>query len=232
MTERNGRRRIYGRRQGHRLSSRQAGLTQTLLPGLRPLSGGGGPLDLQALFGPVCRRFSLEIGFGGGEHLATQAGQHPDTGYIGCEPFINGVAKLLVQVDERHLTNIRIHDDDARDLLERMEDACLDEAFLLFPDPWPKKRHAGRRFVSPENLSQLARVLKDGARLRIASDIPAYIRWTLMHVHRDGHFVWQATRPGDWRIRPSDWPPTRYETKAIAAGRIPSYLTFRRRQRP
>ena len=231
MKQESVRRRVYGRRQGHRLSPRQAGLMEKRLPGLRPVPEGSGRLDPRVLFGPGCRRFSLEIGLGGGEHLAALAQRHPDTGYIGCEPFINGVAKLLVQVEERHLDNVRIHDDDARDLLDRLEDACLDEAFLLYPDPWPKKRHAGRRFVSPENLAQLARVLKDGARLRIASDIPAYIRWTLVHVRRDGRFAWQAARPDDWRLRPSDWPPTRYESKALAAGRVPSYLTFRRRER-
>jgi len=181
-----------------------------------------------SLFDPATKQVWLEIGFGGGEHLIAQAQANPDVGLIGCEPFINGVAKLLAEVDKKGLSNVRVHHNDARDVLERLEDASLDRVFLLFPDPWHKKRHHKRRFVSNETLDQLARIMRDGAEFRVATDIKNYCRWTLREVRAHGAFEWQAETAADWRVRPDDWPGTRYEAKAGREGRVPVYLTFRR----
>jgi tRNA (guanine-N7-)-methyltransferase len=170
----------------------------------------------------------LEIGFGAGEHLAWQAVQNPEVTLVGCEVYRNGIAACLGRVEHDRLANIRIWPADARDLIERMRDASVDRAFLLFPDPWPKKRHAERRFVVPANLDSLARVLKQGAELRFATDDPEYLRWTLDRLPVHPAFRWQANGPADWRQRPADWPPTRYEQKAIAEGRKPAYLCFHR----
>ncbi len=225
------RRLVYGRRQGHKLRERQQHLMDTLLPGLKV------DLDHLRAEGPASRfdhpvsQVWVEIGFGGAEHLVWQAEQNPDVGIIGCEPFINGVAKLLSQVDDVGLRNVRVHDDDARDLLEALPDESVDRIFLLYPDPWPKLRHHKRRFISDENLDRFSRVLRDNGVLRFSSDIPDYVRWTLEHIHRHDAFHWTAQRPDDWRVRPEDWPQTRYERKALDAGRVPAYLTFIRRAR-
>ena len=170
----------------------------------------------------------LEIGFGAGEHLAWQAVQNPEVTLVGCEVYRNGIAACLGRVERDSLPNIRIWPADARDLIERMRDASVDRAFLLFPDPWPKKRHAGRRFVAPANLDSLARVLKPGAELRFATDDAVYLQWTLDRLPVHPAFRWRGTGPADWRQRPADWPPTRYEQKAIAEGRKPAYLCFHR----
>ncbi|HXQ40202.1 MAG TPA: tRNA (guanosine(46)-N7)-methyltransferase TrmB [Candidatus Udaeobacter sp.] len=170
----------------------------------------------------------LEIGFGAGEHLAWQAVQNPGVTLVGCEVYRNGIAACLGRVEHDRLTNVRIWPADARDLIERMPDASVDRAFLLFPDPWPKKRHAERRFVGPANLDSLARILKPGAELRFATDDPEYLQWTLDRLPVHPAFRWRGTGPADWRQRPADWPPTRYEQKAIAEGRKPAYLCFRR----
>lgn len=200
----------------------------SLLPDIRvPV---GGTIDLEALFGRSAPVW-LEVGFGGGEHLSWQADENRDVNFIGCEPFLNGIAKLLADIDEKDLAHVRIHDDDARDVLETLPDASIDRAFLLFPDPWHKTRHHKRRFVNPENLDHLARVMTDGAEFRVASDIPHYCRWTLREIRKHGVFEWQAACADDWRIRPDDWPGTRYEAKAIREGRTPAYLSFRRRAR-
>ncbi len=223
------RRLIYGRRQGHKLRDRQRHLMENLLPRLTV-----NPADkAYAQPGDASRHRSLwlEIGFGGGEHLAWQADHNRDVDFIGCEPFVNGVAKLLSLIDEGELTNIRIHDDDARDVLDWLPAASVDRIFLLYPDPWHKVRHNKRRFVSPENLDRMARVMTDDGEFRFASDIPDYVGWTLSHVRRHGVFRWTAQRPADWHDRPDDWPQTRYEVKAIEAGRRPCYLTFRRARR-
>ncbi len=227
------RRLLYGRRQGHKLRGHQEQLMQELLPKLAvPVAGAAGrSLDPRTLFPENISKIWLEIGFGGGEHLAAQTAANPDTGLIGCEPFVNGVAKLLADIERQQLGNVRIHHDDARDVLERLSDASLDRAFLLFPDPWHKKRHNKRRFVSQENLTQLARLLKDGAEFRVATDIKDYCRWTLREIRLHGAFEWQAEKADDWRIRPDDWPATRYEAKAGREGRTSVYLTFRRRPR-
>jgi tRNA (guanine-N7-)-methyltransferase len=225
------RRLVHGRRVGHRLHPRQQRLVDELLPGLRIDIGDGGAVAPRTLFGPETRCVWLEIGFGGGEHLAWQAAANPDVGIIGCEPFVNGVAKLLTEIEDRDLANVRIHDGDARDLLDLLPPASLDRVFLLYPDPWPKARHRKRRLITAVTVDRLARVMTDGAELRIASDIPDYVRWTLVHILSDGRFDWTARRPGDWRHRPSDWPRTRYERKALDSGRVPAYLTFIRARR-
>ncbi|MDQ2094581.1 tRNA (guanosine(46)-N7)-methyltransferase TrmB [Rhodalgimonas zhirmunskyi] len=184
------------------------------------------PLDLNALFGG--RDTWLEVGFGGGEHLVHQAQQNPDVGIIGAEPYINGVAMLLGKIRDAEADNIRIHPGDARDLMDVLPEASISRAFLLYPDPWPKKRHHRRRFVTPEHLEPLARVMKPGAILRVATDIPDYVRQTLEEVPKSG-FDWLAERPADWRVAWDDWISTRYEQKALREGRVPHYLTFRRR---
>ena len=221
---------LYGRRRGRRLRAGQQGLLAHLLPKLRIApTGPGERLDLAALFPAPTADVWLEIGFGGGEHLAWQAARHPGIGFIGAEFFLNGVASLLGHVARGGMGNVRIHPDDARPLLKALPDRGIGRAFLLFPDPWPKARHAGRRFVSPENIAELARILKPGGELRVASDDKGYIAWTLEHLTRSPDFEWLARGPADWRTRPEDWPPTRYEEKALNAGRKPAYLRFRRR---
>lgn len=226
---------IYGRAKGKPLSARQQGLMDTLLPRLAvPVAETpAGSLDPASLFaapdgGPV-RAVELEVGFGGAEHLLARAQAHPGTGFIGCEPFINGVAKALVGIAEQNLENIRLHHGDARDVLDVLAPASLDAVHVLYPDPWPKSRHHKRRFIGPDTLASLARVIRPGGLLRVASDIPDYIRWTLEQVARDGAFRWTARRPSDWRTPPAGWPGTRYEAKALREGRTPCYLDFRRR---
>lgn len=170
----------------------------------------------------------LEVGFGGGEHLAEQAAQNPNVGIIGAEPFINGVAKLLIEIEERNLNNIRILHGDVRPFLMRLPSGCITRLFVLYPDPWPKKRHHKRRIINPWFLDEAARVLKPGGELRVASDIADYQRWTLMHICSRPEFFWTAEAAPDWRKRPSDWPRTRYEAKADVAGRVSAYLRFTR----
>lgn len=160
--------------------------------------------------------------------MAAQASAHPDIGFIGCEPFINGVAKLLAAVERDALNNIRLYTDDARAVLRALAPESVDRAFILFPDPWPKTRHHKRRIVNPDVLDELARLMPPGAELRIGTDDPGYLDWILYHVARHPGFRWTATGPNDWRQRPEDWPETRYEQKAIAAGRVPAFLSYRR----
>jgi len=222
------RRRTYGRRAGHRLSRRQAGLVSDLLPRIAVPLAREALRNPRELFDNTVDGLWLEIGFGGGEHLFRQAQDHPDRGLIGCEPFINGVAKLLTMIAEAGIDNIRIHAGDARDLLDLLPGQCLERVFILYPDPWPKTRHNKRRFITMATLDQLARIMEPGAELRFASDIPDYVRWTLAHMRRHGGFEWLANRASDWRRRPDDWPATRYETKALEAGRVPFYLSFRK----
>lgn len=222
-------RRFYGRRKGRPLRKGQQHLIDTLLPGLAIALPDSGKLDPRALFPHQPKEVWLEIGFGGGEHLAEQARTHPDTGLIGCEVFLNGIATLLAQVSSLGVSNVRIHPEDARDLLDALPDSCLDRVFLLFPDPWPKRRHADRRFIQPANLDLLARLMKPGAEFRVASDDPAYVGWALAHLVRHPAFAWTARRPADWRARTPDWPGTRYESKALREGRQPVFLRFIRR---
>ncbi len=185
------------------------------------------PVSPADIFGDT-REAWLEVGFGGGEHLVHQAAQNPDVGVIGCEPFINGVAMLLGKLRDRNLSNVSIYPGDARNMLDVLPEASISRAFLLYPDPWPKKRHHRRRFVTPEHLIPLARVLKPGAIFRVATDIPDYVRQTLVEVPKQG-FDWLAEGPADWRTPWDDWISTRYEQKALREGRVPHYLTFRRR---
>lgn len=221
--------RTYGRRKGHRLSARKQGLIDTLLPRLRLPLDQSAPSSLAAMFDPPARMLTLEIGFGAGEHLAAMAEDAPEDGFVGCDVFLNGVAALLSRIDDAGLANVRIHDGDARALLDWLPDASLDQVFILFPDPWPKPRHHKRRLISPDMLASLARVMKCGAPLQIASDIPAYIRTTFLAMFISGEFAWQAEGPDDWRRRPAGRLETRYERKALREGRNCCYLSFTRR---
>ncbi len=223
---------LHGRRKGRPLRPGLQRLLDELLPRLRArLPEDGGTLDPTALFAPPRARVWLEIGFGGGEHLAWQAKRHPDVGLIGCEVFANGIATLLRAVEGERLDNLRLFTEDARLLLPRLPDACLERVFLLFPDPWPKRRHAPRRFVQPDTLAELARVLRDGGELRLASDDAKMQAWMLGHLVGHPAFAWTAAQARGALARPGDWPQTRYEAKAVAEGRTPLYLRFVRRSR-
>ncbi|MEW5704078.1 MAG: tRNA (guanosine(46)-N7)-methyltransferase TrmB [Pseudomonadota bacterium] len=220
---------LYGRRHGHRLRQVQKARFERLLPGLAVhLPREGDLLEPERLFHARPAEIWLEIGFGAGEHLAWQARAHPEIGFLGCEPFVNGIAGLLKQIEEGALQNVRIFPDDARLLLAALPTGSVGRVFLLFPDPWPKKRHHKRRFVTPENLDVLARVMREGAELRLATDDPDYVRWMLRHALAHPDFAWEAKGPGAFRQRPADWPATRYEAKAAQAGRRAAYLRFRR----
>ena len=186
------------------------------------------PANLAQLFDRPVNACWLEIGFGGGEHLLWQAARYPDVGFIACEPFIDGVVKVVDGAVTSGLDNIRIHADDARDVLPWLREASIERAFILFPDPWPKVRHHKRRLVEPRFLTALARVMAPGAELRLATDIDDYARQMLLAAKPEGSFAWQARSPADWRERPADWPETRYEQKAIREGRKRYFLRFRR----
>lgn len=219
---------FFGRRSGKRLHKGQDRLFKELLPALE-IALGDEALDPVALF-PQASRHVIEIGYGGGEHLSLEGSRHPDTGYIGCEVFSGGIAKLLQQIDEEQLDNIRLFTDDALKLLQKLPDASLDEAWLLYPDPWPKTRHHKRRFISPMTLAELARTLKPGALFHFATDIEDYANWTLAHILRAPEFSFAPARPGIWHEPYPDWEPTRYEEKARIEGRLRSfYLSFERR---
>ncbi|WP_373088034.1 tRNA (guanosine(46)-N(7))-methyltransferase TrmB [Sneathiella sp.] len=218
---------LYGRRRGKPLRKGQKILVAEELPKLT-VDLDGGEIDLSGLFGPGITDYWLEIGFGSGEHLAWQADHHPDTGILGCEPFLNGVATLLGKLQETGSANVRLHNEAAELLMEKLPSASLDRAFLLFPDPWPKSGHNKRRFVSFSNIAALARILKPGAELRIATDHTDYGAWILWHMLRAPDFEWKAETADDWRLRSTDWPPTRYEGKAVDKGLHPVYYRFRR----
>ena len=224
-------RNFYGRLKGKALKDSQKRYLEEDLAALSPGSVSWQsnpdrvPLDLNAVFGG--RPVWLEIGFGGGEHLVHQARANSDIGIIGAEPYINGVAMLLGKIRRAGVSNLAVHPGDARDLMDVLPPASIARAFLLYPDPWPKARHHRRRFVTPEHLGPLARVLQPGAMLRVATDIPDYVRQTLEEVSGQG-FEWLAKRPADWREPWDDWLSTRYEQKALREGRVPHYLTFRR----
>lgn len=223
------RRLLYGRHKGHRLRPRRARLVEEALPRLRVPLGAPCPADPRRLFDAPVEALELEIGFGGAEHLVFRAAAAPRTGFIGCESFVNGVARLLAEIEARGLSNILIHDDDARAVIDWLVPASLDRVWLLYPDPWPKARHRKRRFISADTLAALARVMKPGAELRFATDIADYADWALRRIAASPDFDWTARRADDWRTPWQPWPGTRYEQKAIAAGRRPCYLTFRRR---
>jgi tRNA (guanine-N7-)-methyltransferase len=202
----------YGRRKGHALRRQHLRLMQELLPELRA--------EAMAITSPAW----LEIGFGGGEHLAHQAALHPEVSFIGAEPFVNGVAKLLALIEAKQLSNIRIHDDDARDLFAHLPDASFERIYLLYPDPWPKARHNRRRFVNPDNLVHIHRLLTPGGLFLFASDIEDYVAWTRENVAAHGGF----SEEGDAAEPFENWIETRYEAKARREGRGSSYLRFRR----
>lgn len=201
-----------------------------LLPRLSISLPASGELDPCLLFAAAPLGITLEIGFGGGEHLVAQAEAAPETGHIGCEVFESGIAKLLGEIEHRHLANIRLFTDDARLLISRLASRSVSCVFILFPDPWPKARHHKRRIVSRPVLDQLARIMTAGGELRLATDDRCYFSWMLERVTGHPAFEWLARRPADWRDRPADWPATRYEQKASAAGRPPYFLRARRRR--
>ncbi|MCO5732620.1 tRNA (guanosine(46)-N7)-methyltransferase TrmB [Rhizobium sp. SSA_523] len=219
---------FFGRRKGKALRENQIDLMSTLLPSLRLDLAAPAPAALADLYNREVERLRLEIGFGGGEHLAHRAAEQPSTGFIGVEPFVNSMAKLLAKVDEQGLDNIRVYDDDATQLLDWLPAASIDQIDLLYPDPWPKKKHWKRRFVSQVNLTRFQRVLKPGGLFCFASDIDTYVNWTLMHCRDHGGFQWLAEEPSDWLSPFASWPGTRYEAKARREGRSSAYLTFRR----
>ncbi|TPW30132.1 tRNA (guanosine(46)-N7)-methyltransferase TrmB [Martelella alba] len=217
---------FFGRRKGKALRARQAHNLEEMLPRFALDLAADAPDDLEDLFPAGIDAIRLEIGFGGGEHLAHRAGEFPQTGFIGVEPFINSMAKLLGTIEEKGLSNIRLHDDDAVEVLDWMPAESVDHIDLLYPDPWPKKKHWKRRFVSQANLDRFHRVLKPGGRFCFASDIDSYVNWTLLHCRRHGGFAWQAREASDWTAPYENWPSTRYEAKARREGRKSAYLTF------
>jgi tRNA (guanine-N7-)-methyltransferase len=220
---------LYGRRRGRPLRAGQRERRATLLPTLSFELPPHGLLDPAGLFAAPMRDVWLEIGFGGGEHLAEQAERHPEIGFIGCEVFENGIVKLLREVDRRRLGNIRIFADDARPLLAVLAPRSIARVFILFPDPWPKARHHKRRLVARPTLDRLAEIMTAGSELRLATDDPGYLARMLEHATAHPAFSWTARGPADWRERPADWPATRYEEKARKAGRVPAFLRFERR---
>ncbi|MEK6746611.1 MAG: tRNA (guanosine(46)-N7)-methyltransferase TrmB [Pseudomonadota bacterium] len=209
--------RSFGRRKGRNLRPTKQGLFDTLLPSLQI------SLPESRISNPESRTW-LEIGFGGGEHLAHMASLHPEVQFIGCEPYVNGIAGLLAHIDKNKLSNIRIYSDDARDLVAALPDNSLERVFILYPDPWPKTRHHKRRIVSSEFLSELARVMKPGAELRLATDSADYATWMLERLLANKNFKWLAKTCDDWLNPPAEWISTRYEQKALAG--IPTYLNF------
>ncbi len=224
MSEQQQKHRLYGRAAGKPLSKRQQALVDDFLPTIAVPPAESGQLQIASLF-PGKREVWLEIGFGGGEHLAGQAERHGEVGFIGAEPFVDGVAKLLTAVDERKLSNVRVRRGDARDMVATFADASVDRAFILFPDPWPKTRHRKRRLVQAEFVKELARVMKPGAKLRFATDWADYASRALADVLRDGRFVWGAERADDWRVAPADHVTTRYQEKRLGDC-APVFLDF------
>ena len=215
---------FFGRLKGKKLRPGQETAINSLLPVLlyNPEKA------LEDNFSGKYQSYQLEIGFGGGEHLLYQARNNPDTAFIGCEPFINGMAKLLSRIREEKLENIRLWNRDAAELLPALPENRFAKAYLLYPDPWPKRRQRKRRFLSDETIAMLARILHEGAEFRFATDIDDYAGWGLVRLNRSSSFIWTVSKADDWRRAWKDWPGTRYEAKALREGRPPSYLTFRR----
>jgi len=203
-------------------------LIETLLPRLALDLAEPAPRNLAALFPLPVAQVRLEIGFGGGEHLIAEALSNPGTGFLGCEPFLNGMAKALAAVEANGLRNLRLHLGDAMPVVSWLPDASLAGVDLLYPDPWPKRRHWKRRFVQHETLAAIARVLRPGGLIRFVTDHADYARWTLLHFLRSPDFAWAAQRADDWRNPWPDFTDTRYHAKAARAGRAPCYLVFRR----
>jgi tRNA (guanine-N7-)-methyltransferase len=218
---------FFGRRKGHSLKPRQAALFDTLLPKIALDLAKPAPSDLRTLFSGVDDA-RLEIGFGGAEHLIAQAKANPRVGFIGSDGFINAIAKALAAVDADRLDNVRLHHGDASELIDWLPDAALSRVDLLYPDPWPKRRHWKRRFIQDESLKRLARILKHGGVLRFATDIADYAVYALARVLRSKDFAWTAETADDWRKPWPDFAGTRYEAKAKREGRTPAYFIFRK----
>jgi tRNA (guanine-N7-)-methyltransferase len=221
-------RRFFGRRKGHRLRPRQAALIDTLLPRLA-LDLGARAEPLTALFRPAVAEVRLEIGFGGGEHLVAEAARNSQTGFLGCEPFVNGMAKALAAIEAQDLRNVRLHLGDAMPVLSWLPAGALAGIDLLYPDPWPKRRHWKRRLIQDETIAVFARVLRRGGVFRFASDNADYVAWALLRFLRSADFVWTAERAEDWRKPWPDFTDTRYHRKAAMRGDRPTYLVFRRK---
>lgn len=219
---------FFGRRKGKALREQQEQALATVMPRLMVDLSVPPPADFSSLWPVPVRRTRLEIGFGGGEHLAHRAAESPDTGFIGVEPFVNSMAKLVQRAEAEGLVNIRVYNEDATEILDWLPDGCLDQIDLLYPDPWPKKKHWKRRFVSKVNLDRFHRVLKPGGLFCFASDIDTYVNWTLLKCRDHGGFAWTARNAADWLTPFAGWPGTRYEAKARREGRSSAYLTFRR----
>jgi len=219
-------RRLYGRAKGHKLRIGQASLVEEMLPQVSVPETGA--IDATSLFGDA-RPLELEIGFGAGEHLAGQAAMRPDHGFIGCEPFLNGVVGALGHIRDGELANVRLHMGDALEVIERLPDASLERVYLLHPDPWRKARHAKRRMVNHGPLDLIAAKLKPGCEFRLGTDDPTYCRWAMMVMNQRRDFIWQAKEAKDFLTRPDDWPETRYERKARRQGHEVWYMTYRRR---
>ena len=219
---------FFGRRKGHALKPRQAALFETLLPRLALDPGKPPPADLRALFAKPPAEVRLEIGFGGAEHLIGQATMNPNIGFIGSDAFVNSIAKALAAIDDNKLGNIRLHFGDASALIDWLPADALARIDLLYPDPWPKRRHWKRRFIQDDSLKRLARLLKSGGELRFATDIADYAAWALARVLRSPDFIWTAERADDWRKAWPDFSGTRYEAKAKREGRVPAYFIFRK----
>ncbi len=219
--------RLYGRKQDRPLRSNQERLMREVLPTVAAPAAPTAPFDPRQLFDDVAH-VEMEIGFGGGENLIALAAARPDVGFIGAEPFVNGIVKALAEIEARGLSNIRLLHADARPFLRALKPGALQRLFVLYPDPWPKTRHHKRRIIQPDFLDAAARAIAPGGELRVASDIPGYIRWTLQHMAGRKDFDWRAEAPADWRTRPADQVETRYEQKAKREGRTPAYLVFSR----
>ena len=223
---------FFGRRKGLKLRARKQRLVDNLLPKLLLDVDEQSPTDLADLFPSLQKvkqdqiSYRIEIGFGGGEHLTEEAKLNPNIGFIGIEPFINGMAKMLGEIDDHDLENVRLYNEDAALVLDWLPAESIARVDLLYPDPWPKKRQLKRRFVSPQNLDRIARVLVPEGEFRFASDIESYVNWTLAHCKEHPAFEWTAQSAKDWRNPWDNWHRTRYEAKAIREGRTPAYLIF------
>nr|WP_244514526.1 tRNA (guanine(46)-N(7))-methyltransferase TrmB [Afifella marina] len=217
---------LHGRRKGKRLTAHREALMERLLPQLALDLSEPAPGNLSGLFAADVEDLRLEIGFGGGEHLIHEARKTPSCGFFGVEPFVNGMAKAVAAIKGEELTNIRLYDGDAANLLDWLPSQSLSRVDLFYPDPWPKRRHWKRRFVNADNLARIHRALRPGGVFRFASDIPSYVDWTMIRALRHGGFAWPAETAADWREPYPGWPGTRYEAKALREGRRPAYLTF------
>ena len=220
---------VWGRRQSRPLKENQRQALADLWPEVSLELPEQSMINPLGLFIPPLADLWVEIGFGGGEHLAAQAALHPHIGFVGCEPFVNGVASLMVQIQDQSLKNIRIVKDDARLLLARLPDQSVGRIFVLFPDPWPKKRHNKRRIVQDTSVTAFARILKHGGLLQMATDDAPYAEWMQSIMAQHGEFELVLDGRENVYERPQDWPSTRYEQKGISQGRAPVYLAYKLR---